>query len=125
MMDDGILNINGFTAEDFTKYMSARGLYALSVLPTVQASSQKPGYYAPAIEKVKYIARTMFELGFNDGLKHYKKMAMETYCADCDEIESKESKKALVLAEIKYACEKMSLKELNNTFDYMCSLSSK
>ena len=121
MMDEGIHNIRGFTENQISDYVLGRSFYALKVLPTATGSIPKPNKKASAAEKLQYIACTMFQLGFSDGLKHYIKMASEEYGANTEEIEGEPSETAFMLSEIKYQLAEMNKAELEKVLGFIYS----
>lgn len=119
MMDEGIHNIHDFTKKQLSDYMLSRSLYALKYLPSVEGSLPKPGKNASAAEKLEYIACTMFQLGFSDGMKHYCKMASEEYGADTEAIEGEPTEEAFMLSDIKYQLEGLNKSGLEKVLGFI------
>lgn len=122
MMDEGIHNTHGFTKKQISDYVLSRSFYALKVLPTAKGSLPTPNKKASVNEKIEYIACTMFQLGFSDGLKHYAKMASDEYGADAEAIEGEPSEEAFMLSDIKYRLEELNSEGLDKVLCIVTAL---
>ena len=122
MMDEGIHNIHGFTENQISDYVFGRSFYALKVLPTATGSIPKPNKKASAAEKLQYIACTMFQLGFSDGMKHYCKMVVEEWGGDQEQIEGTPNEEALLMSDIKYGLETLNAEGLDKVLCIVTAL---